>query len=111
MSCHVNCITPIKLDFNIERGLRFLSKCNICNKYVISRDGDSVAQLLSSPVMFSTDMAARPERRVTSTDLGDTRDLVLVSLILVMWVIVILLFLHRWGEHKDKRLVETYFRE
>ena len=65
-----------------------------------------MAQLLSSPVMFSTDMAARPERRVTSTDLGDTRDLVLVSLILVMWVIVILLFLHRWGEPKDKRLVE-----
>ena len=65
-----------------------------------------MTQLLSSPVMFSTDMAARPERRVTSTDLGDTRDLVLVSLILVMWVIVILLFLHRWGEPKDKRLVE-----
>ena len=67
--------------------------------------------MLSSPVMFSTDMAARPMRRVTSSELGDTRDLVLVSIILFMWVIVILLFLHRWGEHKDKRLVQTYFKE
>ena len=47
--------------------------------------------------MFSTDLAARPVR-LTSSELGDTRDLVLVSLILVMWVVVILLFLHRWGE-------------
>ena len=59
--------------------------------------------MLSSPVMFSTDLELVPEMRVTSRDLGDTRDLVLVSLILVMWVIVILLFLHRWGEQKTQK--------
>ena len=62
----------------------------------MNRTGSHVTRGRSSPVLFSTDMS--PEISVApGNSLGDTRDLVLVSLILVMWAVVILLFLHRWG--------------
>ena len=71
--------------------------------FLYERKGSQVTQVLSSPVMFSTDLAVMPEMAVTSRDLGDTRDLVLVSLLLGLWVSVILLFLHRWGEQKRQK--------
>ena len=64
-----------------------------------------MTQLLSSPLMFTTNTETTPVMKVTSGDLGQAKDLVIVSLILVIWIVVILLFLHRWGEPEKQRAV------
>ena len=56
---------------------------------------ENMSSLQTSSLLFTT-TAGQPVRH--SMDTVSVKDLVLVFLLLLLWLLVIMLFLHRWGE-------------
>ena len=56
---------------------------------------DNMSSLQTNSLVFTT-TAVQPLRH--SMDSVSVKDLVLVFLLLLLWLLVIMLFLHRWGE-------------
>ena len=55
---------------------------------------DNMTSIQTNSLIFTT--ALQPVRH--SMDSVSVKDLVLVFLLLLLWLLVIMLFLHRWGE-------------
>ena len=55
---------------------------------------DNLTNVQTESLTFTT--AVQPVRQ--SMDSVSVKDLVLVFLLLLLWLLVIMLFLHRWGE-------------
>ena len=56
-----------------------------------------LTRVSSDTVSFTTSVSLQQQLQQRKLVLGDTRDAVIVIFILVIWMVVILLFLHRWG--------------
>ena len=56
---------------------------------------ENMSSLQTNSLLFTT-TAGQPVRH--SMDTVSVKDLVLVFLLLLLWLLVIMLFLHRWGE-------------
>ena len=60
-----------------------------------------LTRITSNTVIFTTSVSLQQQLQQQKLVLGDTRDALIVIFILVIWMVVILLFLHRWGRYNN----------